>query len=117
MSSPAVSTGTVYIGARDGFLYALRADSGKLVWKFDHEISWVISSPAVQDSMVYAGTSDGLFVQAVDTRTGLERWRPQDRRDSLVIAGHLGRPCLSTATAEAGSWRSIAGPVPTGGRS
>jgi outer membrane protein assembly factor BamB len=92
MSSPAVAGGTVYIGARDGFLYALNAESGSLVWKFDHEISWVISSPAVQDSMVYAGTSDGLFVQAVDTRTGLERWRHQTDItvwSSPVISGDL----------------------------
>ena len=45
-SSPAVADGAVYVGARDGFLYALSADSGTLRWRFDHQISWVNSSPA-----------------------------------------------------------------------
>jgi outer membrane protein assembly factor BamB len=92
MSSPAVSGGKVYVGARDGLLYALDAESGALAWKFDHKISWVMSSPAVLDSMVYVGTSDGLFVQGVDTRTGLERWRhPVDIQvwSSPAISGDL----------------------------
>lgn len=74
-SSPAVRNGLVYFGARDGFLYAVRADSGTLRWRFDHKISWIISSPAVTDSVVYAGSSDGQFVHAVDAATGAERWR------------------------------------------
>ena len=130
MSSPAVSTGTVYIGARDGFLYALRADSGKLVWKFDHEISWVISSPAVQDSMVYMGTSDGLFVQAVDARTGLERWRhktdvtvwssPVISGDLLVYGDSRGRVVALDRWTGADRWSFMTGggvygePVPDG---
>ncbi|HEX9894736.1 MAG TPA: PQQ-binding-like beta-propeller repeat protein, partial [Gemmatimonadales bacterium] len=74
-SSPAVQRGTVYVGARDGFLYAVSADSGVLRWRFDHQISWIISSPAVADDVVYAGSSDGQFIQAVDAETGVERWR------------------------------------------
>lgn len=73
-SSPAVSEGVVYVGARDGFLYALDASDGRLRWRFDHKVSWVITSPAVHDGVVYAGSSDGRFAQAVDT-TGKELWR------------------------------------------
>jgi outer membrane protein assembly factor BamB len=73
-SSPSVANGVVYVGARDGFLYALDAASGTLRWRFDHQVSWVISSPAVADGMIYAGSSDGHFVQAVDS-TGKELWR------------------------------------------
>jgi outer membrane protein assembly factor BamB len=132
MSSPAVSGGHVYIGARDGFLYALRADSGTLAWKFDHEISWVISSPAVQDSMVYAGTSDGLFVQAVDTRTGKERWRratditvwssPVISGDLLVYGDSRGRIVAVDRWTGADRWSFVTGggiygePVPSGRR-
>jgi hypothetical protein len=132
MSSPAVSNGTVYIGARDGFLYALAAETGKLVWKFDHEISWVISSPAVQDSVVYAGTSDGLFVQAVDTRTGLERWRhktditvwssPVISGDLLVYGDSRGRITALDRWTGADRWSFMTGggvygePVPAGRR-
>jgi outer membrane protein assembly factor BamB len=74
-SSPAVSGGTVFVGARDGFLYAIDAATGTLRWRFDHKISWINTSPAVRDTVVYAGSSDGQFVQAVHTGTGRELWR------------------------------------------
>lgn len=74
-SSPAVANGVVYVGARDGFLYAIDTNDGSLKWRFDHKISWVNSSPAVANGIVYAASSDGRFVQAVDAATGAERWR------------------------------------------
>jgi len=74
-SSPAVDDESVYVGARDGHLYAIGRASGELLWRFDHEVSWVISSPAVVDGVVYVGSSDGWFVQAVDTRSGHALWR------------------------------------------
>jgi outer membrane protein assembly factor BamB len=74
-SSPAVSGGRVFVGARDGFLYAVDAGDGRLAWRFDHKVSWVNSSPAVVDGVVLAGSSDGEFVQAVDAASGSERWR------------------------------------------
>ena len=74
-SSPAVVGGAVYVGARDGFLYAIDRGTGTQRWRHDHKVSWVNSSTAVSDGLVYAGSSDGQFVQAVDTATGEERWR------------------------------------------
>jgi len=76
-SSPAVANGVVFVGARDGFLYALNATDGTLRWRFDHKVSWVNASPAVANGVVYAGSSDGHFVQAVDAATGAERWRAE----------------------------------------
>ena len=73
-SSPAVDNGVVYVGARDGFLYAIGADDGKLRWRVDHKISWVITSPAVSDREVFAGSSDAHFAQALDS-AGIEQWR------------------------------------------
>jgi outer membrane protein assembly factor BamB len=74
-SSPTVSGGTVFVGARDGFLYAIDAVTGQLRWRFDHKISWVNTSPGVENGIVYAGSSDGQFVQAVNAATGQEVWR------------------------------------------
>jgi len=74
-SSPSVAGGLVFVGARDGFLYALDAASGALRWRADHKISWVNSSPAVVNGVVYAGSSDGHFVQAVQAASGKELWR------------------------------------------
>src|SRR5262245_36011602 len=74
-SSPAVVNGVVFVGARDGFVYALGAGDGQLRWKYDHKISWINSSPAVVDGVVYDGSSDAQFVQALDASTGRELWR------------------------------------------
>ena len=74
-SSPAVSNGTVYVGARDGWIYAIDAATGTEKWRFDHKVSWINTSPAVADGVVYAGSSDAQFVQAIDAATGKELWR------------------------------------------
>jgi outer membrane protein assembly factor BamB len=74
-SSPAVAGGRVFVGSRDGFLYAVDATSGRLLWRVDHQMSWVNTSPAVAGDLVFAGSSDERFLQAVDARTGKERWR------------------------------------------
>ena len=74
-SSPSVSNGTVFVGARDGWIYAIDAASGRERWRFDHKISWINTSPAVLDGVVYAGSSDAQFVQALDAASGRELWR------------------------------------------
>jgi outer membrane protein assembly factor BamB len=74
-SSPAIAGDRVFVGARDGFLYALDLATGTRRWRFDHKISWVNSSPAVDAGLVFAASSDGQFAQAVDAATGAEKWR------------------------------------------
>ena len=89
-SSPAVADGRVFFGSRDGFLYAVSAETGKLAWRLDHRMSWVNTSPAVADGVVYAGSSDERFLQAVDARTGRELWRVATERpvwSSPSVAG------------------------------
>ena len=89
-SSPAVADGKVFVGSRDGHLYAVDEETGRRLWAADHEMSWVNSSPAVAGGLVFAGSSDNRFVQAVDARTGKERWRiPTERLvwSSPAIAG------------------------------
>ena len=75
ISSPAIKNGKVFIGGRDGFFYAVHQESGKEIWRVDHEVSWVISSLAVKDTIVVTGTSDGRFVQAVSSHTGKQIWK------------------------------------------
>jgi eukaryotic-like serine/threonine-protein kinase len=74
-SSAGVAEGIVFVGARDGFFYALDASTGALRWRSNHEVSWVNSSPAVVDGTVYIGSSDAHFVQALDATTGKEHWK------------------------------------------
>lgn len=80
--SAAVVGGTVYIGSRDGNVYALDADSGDYLWEFDTESS-VRSSPAVVpapddggdgDRRVYVGNQEGV-VFALNADSGESVWR------------------------------------------
>lgn len=100
-SSPAISHGLAFFGARDGFVYAIALADGKLRWRFDHQVSWINSSPAVADQLVYDGSSDAQFVQALDAETGRELWRtgvgaivwssPSVAGDQLVVGDGAGR--------------------------
>lgn len=74
-SSAAIDGGKVFVGSRDGGLYALDARTGERLWRFSHRGSWVVGSPTAKDGVVYVGSSDGHFVQAVDAATGTEKWR------------------------------------------
>jgi len=75
ISSPAVSGSAVVFGCRDGFLYAVDRMTGNVRWRFDHQMSWVMSSPGVYRDGALAGSSDGHFFQAVGLASGQERWR------------------------------------------
>ncbi len=74
-SSATVADGRVLIGARDGWLYALDLATGRELWSYDDEVSWVNGSPAVADGRVFSGSSDARWIQAVDAATGEEVWR------------------------------------------
>jgi outer membrane protein assembly factor BamB len=71
-SSPAVVSGVVYVGSRDGNIYAINADTGAKIWSVKTG-SWVESSPVVVSGTVYFGSNDGYFY-ALDARTGETRW-------------------------------------------
>lgn len=118
-SSPAVADGRVFIGARDGFLYALDAATGRLLWRFNHEISWVNSSPAVAGDLVIVGSSDGKFLQAVEARTGTERWRfstagliwtsPAVVEGKVILAEGAGRVSVLELQTGATAWSAWTG--------
>ena len=89
-SSPAVAGGTVYVGSRDGRLYALDAATGAKRWEYRTE-SWVESSPAVVNGSVYFGSQDGKL-RALDAETGALRWQFQADygiRSAPAVAGGL----------------------------
>lgn len=76
-SSPAVADGAVFVGSRDGTMYAVDAATGRRRFTVSHGTSWVITSPAVTGGTVFLGSSDAAFAQAVDAATGEERWRAE----------------------------------------
>ena len=93
LSSAVVEEDAVVFGSRDGFLYCVNRFDGTLRWKFDHKVSWVISSPSIINAHVITGTSDGHFVQSVDIKTGEETWRAYGTApvwsSPLVVGNHI----------------------------
>jgi outer membrane protein assembly factor BamB len=73
LSSPAATGRRVYFGSGDGHLYALDAETGKLIWKFETG-DVVHSSPALVDGTLYFGSWDS-YLYALDAEAGKERWR------------------------------------------
>ncbi len=71
----AVADNAVYVGSRDGFMYALDSSTGERKWMASHSGSWAMSAPAILGNAIYAGTSDGRFVHKLDVNSGEELWR------------------------------------------
>jgi outer membrane protein assembly factor BamB len=72
-TSPAVANGMVYFGTAesDQAFYALKANTGELVWSY--AVSTFSSSPVVANGAVYFGADDDN-VYALDASTGAKLW-------------------------------------------
>ena len=89
-SSPVIAGGTVYVGAKDGYLLALDAATGQERWRFDLGGYIVRGTPAVGQGMVFAQAGYSLF--AIDARSGAGLWRIPIRfagPSSPVISGRV----------------------------
>ena len=75
VESPTVAGGMAYAGSDDGYLYALDAVTGDLLWQYETG-EWVHSSPMVSDGVVYVSSYDS-FLYALDTASGDLLWRYQ----------------------------------------
>jgi outer membrane protein assembly factor BamB len=73
VTAPVYNDGKVFVALLGGYLGALDAKTGKLVWKRDLG-SHLESSPMVVDGTLYLGT-DKTDVVALDTADGSLRWR------------------------------------------
>lgn len=92
VSSPTIYDGVVLVGSREGCLYCVDLETGKLNWKDDQKMSWVISTPTIFRGNVIAGTSDGHFVNSLNIKTGNENWRYLTTTpiwSSVAIAGSV----------------------------
>lgn len=87
LSSPSVWNGAVYFGSGDGNVYALKAATGELIWKFQTG-DVVHASPAIADGMVFIGSWDSYFY-ALDAASGEEKWRFKTG-DDPVAHNHVG---------------------------
>lgn len=112
----------VFVGADDGVLYALSADSGRTLWTY-HTGAPVVGAPAVAAGTVYAGNLAGMVV-ALETAGGAPRWSrsigtgvfaPPLVTGDLVIAGTSGGAVTALRTSDGTvAWETPAG-APVGG--
>jgi outer membrane protein assembly factor BamB len=110
--APVVWEGRVYIVSDDGFLYALDAKDGTLLWKFrggpsdrliigqDRLItSWPArGAPVVRDGTIYFGASlwpfMGIFLHALDARSGAVVWQNTGSGSDYMTQQH-GDPAFA----------------------
>ena len=95
-SSPAVSSGKVYVGSTDGKVYCLDAVSGAFVWSYTTNFNDVTSSPAVVDGKVYVGSEDHK-VYCLDAVSGAFIW------SYTTGAGVYSSPAVSDGKVYVGS--------------
>ena len=81
-STAAVVDGTFYIGALDGVLYAIDAQTGEKQWTYQTNSS-IKASLAIHDGVAYFGDGDGVF-HAVDINTHEMKW--QFRTEGEIIS-------------------------------
>lgn len=80
-SSPALSSGVVYVASQDGTLTALNLVDGSRRWSF--QAAGALAAPTVvPGGAVYVGAADGS-IHAVDVASGEERWRFTGQRAFL----------------------------------
>jgi outer membrane protein assembly factor BamB len=75
LANPAVSNGVVYVGSKDDYLYAVKAATGKQIWKSRQ--GWVSAAPQVVNGMVCVATTEGEEFTAIHAATGVVAWRQQ----------------------------------------
>jgi len=83
LSSPALLNGAVYFGCGDGNVYALKAKTGQLKWKFQTR-GVVHSSPALADAVIYIGSWDS-YLYALDAESGQEKWKFKTGEDPQIF--------------------------------
>lgn len=79
MATPSIAQARVFVGGRDGYLYALDLHRGEQLWRTTHdESSWILST-LTGDGRLYVGSGSANIVQAAEPATGAEIWRSPTR--------------------------------------
>lgn len=92
--TPSIADGCVYVGSQSGWVYALNADTGELVWKKlveeDPEVAFssgaggINGSLALANGMVYASVAnyEQPYIAALDQDTGEVMWATTTERQT-----------------------------------
>jgi len=76
-STPVIADGMLFVTSKRGELFALNAETGAEIWRYQVSPYVVRSSPVVANGMVYVG--GGFNLVALDLRTGDVRWKAATR--------------------------------------
>lgn len=87
-STATVVDGTVYVGALDGILYAIDAQTGKQIWTYQAN-GHIKASPSVNNGVIYFGDGEGVF-HAVDTSTQQMKWQFSTEGEIISSANFIG---------------------------
>lgn len=83
-NTPVVADGCVYLTSNTGWVFALNADTGALLWRRHLEGgslplvgAGIVGSPTIQDGIMYLGVSlpSAPYVVALDQATGVVLWK------------------------------------------
>jgi outer membrane protein assembly factor BamB len=80
--------GILYAGSNDGYLYALDASTGSLLWRYKTG-GPVTSSPLIANGIVYVGSKDH-YVYAINATNGTLDWRYKTANAVLSSAALSG---------------------------
>jgi hypothetical protein len=97
---PIVNAGRVFIATHAGSLYALEAESGRLLWRFQAHGPF-LHSPAADQGLVVVGSTDGCLY-ALDQVTGKPAWQWCDAPGGFAAAPVVasGRVFIGTRTGQ-----------------
>ncbi|MGE5365223.1 MAG: PQQ-binding-like beta-propeller repeat protein [Bacteroidota bacterium] len=87
LSSPVIAGNAVYVGASDGYLYAVRADNGEELWKFKSG-NIIRSTPSFSSGKIYFGGFDGVFY-ALNADNGGVIWKYQMKEKNYSRRGEI----------------------------
>jgi outer membrane protein assembly factor BamB len=106
-ASPTLEDGILYVGAFDGKVHAIDADSGEPIEAFDFQAeNWIWSTPLLADAQLYVTSLDGKlytldpssgavlsFYDSGEVSGGKDVLRagPVQAGDSIVVASQSGR--------------------------
>lgn len=71
-SSPVIASGVLYVGSKDGGVYAFDRTSGEIRWRFQ-TANEVQATPVVESGTAFIGSND-FSLYAIDELSGKKKW-------------------------------------------
>lgn len=104
LSSAKIVDTVIYFGSSDHHLYALNANTGEMIWKYEAGKS-IHTTPAYDEGRLFFGSWDSK-IYAIDALSGEEIWTYQTGIDSNgggLMEGIQGSPAVSNGVVYCGS--------------